>query len=227
MIIYTVLSSVIRMSFTDIKEREKEEKRNAIVDAAEKLFFSKGFDSVTMGDIAKEVGVNRATLYLYFEDKEEIFFAIVLRATRIMNSMFKEGASNAATGLEKIEAVGDAYLAFFQKHPDYYRLLEYSNSQRFNAPCCNSIGEIDTLSRELITIMCDAIKTGITDGTIRKDVEPLQTAIFFASASESLVNVNPNFQNVMESMGISHQKYVRHSMKLLSNAIARKSGAKP
>ncbi len=210
------------MSFTDIKEREKEEKRNAIVDAAEKLFFSKGFDSVTMGDIAKEVGVNRATLYLYFEDKEEIFFAIVLRATRIMNRMFKEGASNAAMGIDKIAAVGDAYLAFFQKYPDYYRLFEYSNSQRFNASCCNSAGEINTLSQELITIMCDAIKTGISDGTIRKDVNPLETAIFLASASERIVNVNPNFQTVLESRGISHQQYVRHSMNLLSNAIEKK-----
>jgi len=210
------------MSFTDIKEREKEEKRNAIVDAAEKLFFSKGFDSVTMGDIAKEVGVNRATLYLYFEDKEEIFFAIVLRATRIMNRMFKESASNARMGIDKIAAVGDAYLAFFQKYPDYYRLFEYSNSQRFNASCCNSAGEINTLSQELITIMCDAIKTGISDGTIRKDVNPLETAIFLASASERIVNVNPNFQTVLESRGISHQQYVRHSMNLLSNAIEKK-----
>lgn len=210
------------MSFTDIKEREKGEKRNAIIDAAEKLFFSNGFDSVTMGDIAKEVGVNRATLYLYFEDKEEIFFAIVLRATRIMNRMFKEGASNAAMGIDKIAAVGDAYLAFFQKYPDYYRLFEYSNSQRFNAPCCNSAGEINTLSQELITIMCDAIKTGISDGTIRKDVKPLETAIFLASASERIVNVNPNFQTVLESRGISHQQYVRHSMNLLSNAIEKK-----
>lgn len=217
-----MLSCVVRMSFTDIKEREKEEKRNAIVDAAEKLFFSKGFDSVTMGDIAKEVGVNRATLYLYFEDKEEIFFAIVLRATRIMNRMFKEGASNAAMGIDKIAAVGDAYLAFFQKYPDYYRLFEYSNSQRFNASCCNSAGEINTLSQELITIMCDAIKTGISDGTIRKDVNPLETAIFLASASERIVNVNPNFQTVLESRGISHQQYVRHSMNLLSNAIEKK-----
>lgn len=217
-----MLRTVIVVSFTDIKEREKEEKKKAIVEAAEKLFFSKGFDKVSMGDIAKEVGVNRATLYLYFEDKEEIFFAIVLRATKIMNEMFRDGVAKAGTGMEKILATGDAYLEFCHKYPGYYRLFEYSTTQRFEACCCDAAGEINARSGELIAIMCDAIRAGIADGTIRKDVDPLETAIFLASASECVVNVNRGFLELLKARGVSQQQYVRHSMKLLTNSIAGK-----
>lgn len=40
------------------------------MDAAEKLFFSKGYDDVSLGDIAQEVELNKATIYFYFENKE-------------------------------------------------------------------------------------------------------------------------------------------------------------
>ena len=48
------------------------------MDAAEKLFFSKGYDDVSLDDIAQEAELNRATIYLYFENKEDLCFAVIL-----------------------------------------------------------------------------------------------------------------------------------------------------
>lgn len=67
------------MATADRKEREKEQRKNVILDAAEKLFFSKGFDSVSMEEIAKEVELGKGTLYLYFKSKDSLFFAIISR----------------------------------------------------------------------------------------------------------------------------------------------------
>ena len=60
------------------------------MDAAEKLFFSGKFDDVSMEDIAKAVELSRATLYLYFKDKESLYFAVILRGFGIMDEMFRE-----------------------------------------------------------------------------------------------------------------------------------------
>ena len=76
------------MSLIARKELEKEQRRNDILNAAEKLFFSKGYENVSLKDIAKEVKLGRSTLYLYFENKEELFFAVVLRGTRILYNSF-------------------------------------------------------------------------------------------------------------------------------------------
>ena len=60
-----ILSHGERMSIANWKEREKEQRRNDILDVAEKLFFSKGYDNVSMSGIAKKVGLGKATLYIY------------------------------------------------------------------------------------------------------------------------------------------------------------------
>jgi len=56
-----------------------DEQRNAILSAAETLFLQKGLESTTMGDIAKETGIHRATLYRYYPDRDPIAFEIAVR----------------------------------------------------------------------------------------------------------------------------------------------------
>ena len=89
------------MAATDRKEREKEQRKNAIIDAAEKLFFSRGFDSVSMEEIAKEVELGKGTLYLYFKSKDSLFFAIVSRRWTEFGEALTEKMSRGKTGLEK------------------------------------------------------------------------------------------------------------------------------
>jgi AcrR family transcriptional regulator len=56
---------------------EDSAKWRQIVEGARKVFLSRGFDAASMGDIAKEAGVSKGTLYVYFKDKDELFAAIV------------------------------------------------------------------------------------------------------------------------------------------------------
>lgn len=64
-------------------EREKKAS-HSILDAAEKLFFEKGYENVSMDDIATETELEINTLNLYFESKEEIYLAINKRGSRIL-----------------------------------------------------------------------------------------------------------------------------------------------
>lgn len=220
--------TVIVVSFTDIKEREKEEKKKVIIEAAEKLFFSKGFDDVSMGDIAKEVGVNRATLYLYFEDKESIYFAVVLRGMHIMHDLFEEGVARETTGIRKIEATGRAFFNFYRRHPDYYRLFHYAGSDRFDTACCSAAEEIMALNKEIMMTMVEAIQTGMKDGTIRSDLNPLEMAIFLSTASQSVISLPPEMRAALESQGTSFEEYVEHSMDFMRHAMisGKKGGCK-
>ena len=120
------------MSIADRKEREKEQRRNDILAAAEKLFFSRGYDNVSMDDIAREVELNKATLYLYFKNKEALFFTIVLRGVQILNRLVKERVDKVTTGSGKLWEVGHAYFSFVNRYPDYNRAYNYFYSGRFN-----------------------------------------------------------------------------------------------
>ena len=62
--------------------KEAEERKNEILDAAEKLFGAKGFDHTSTNDILNEIGIARGTLYYHFKSKEDILDAIIERITR-------------------------------------------------------------------------------------------------------------------------------------------------
>lgn len=61
--------------------KEAEERRNEILDTAEKLFGEKGFDGTSTNDILNEIGIARGTLYYHFKSKEDILDAMIERQT--------------------------------------------------------------------------------------------------------------------------------------------------
>jgi len=225
------------MSIADRKEREKEQRRNDIINAAEKLFFSRGYDNVSMDDIAKEVELNKATLYLYYKNKEALFFAIVLRGVRILNGMVKENAAKANSGSDKLWEIGHAYFSFVKRYPDYNRVYNYFYSGRFDListlskegtlegsvtelakfyanPWANAVNkevvqEIMGLNREILSITSTAIKAGIDDGTFRASLDPEESAIVFTLLLESIPNMRPDLKQVMDNRGIDQLNFSR------------------
>ncbi len=140
---------VTTMSIKELKEREKEQRREYIIDAAEKLFFSKGYDNVSMNDIADAVEMNKATLYLYFENKDALYFAIVLRGSaHHERGCSRRRSPEETTGIGKIGASGEAYLEFNRKYPHYYRLFHFAGTDRFAAVGGEDAAEVARLSGE-------------------------------------------------------------------------------
>jgi AcrR family transcriptional regulator len=59
--------------------KEPEERRNEILDAAELLFFTKGYGKTTVNDVLNAIGIAKGTFYYYFKSKEEVMDAVVMR----------------------------------------------------------------------------------------------------------------------------------------------------
>ena len=75
--------------FQKYKEEYKEEARKRILDAALELVKKKGYQSMTLDDVAGEVGVTKGTLYLYFKNKEELFRAVSLEMAKSFEETMK------------------------------------------------------------------------------------------------------------------------------------------
>lgn len=120
------------MSTVRRREREKEQRRNNILNAAERLFFSKGYEKVSLNEVAKEVHLGRSTIYLYFENKEELFFAVVLRGAIILHKLIKEEVDKVKTAIEKLAAFRRAYYVFANDYPDHLKSYNYLLSGRFD-----------------------------------------------------------------------------------------------
>jgi AcrR family transcriptional regulator len=201
------------MPFTNLREQEKEQRRNYILDAAEKMFFSRGYDNVSMDDIAGEIGLNKATLYIYFKNKESLFFAVVLRGALILNSMIKERIKQCETGMEILDAIGIAYFEFLGKYPDHSRAYLYFRSDRFsiedNEDLCDNAKKVLELRDEEFSIVCNAIKAGMEEGTIRPDLDPVEVTVFLTLIVKALTEMRSNFKKVLESRSITPYQFFK------------------
>lgn len=74
--------------------KEAEERKNEILDVAERLFGTKGFDGTSTGDILGEIGIARGTLYYHFKSKEDILDAMIERMTGSLVAKASEIAGN-------------------------------------------------------------------------------------------------------------------------------------
>ena len=165
------------MGVVERKEREKELRRKTIIDAAERIFFSKGFEHATMNDIAQESELSKGTLYLYFSSKNELCMSIIVRSLDTIFAFFLEIGKIPLPGLEKLMKIAEGFLQFTKEHPKYYQsLLTFRN----HSIDCSETGEIYKSSLQknfqINNLLMNIIEEGISDGSISKKTDSLKLA---------------------------------------------------
>jgi TetR/AcrR family transcriptional regulator len=209
------------------RERERLQRRNDMINAAEKKFFERGFDGVSMDDIAKDLELSKPALYRYFRNKESLYIAVVFRGMVILCDTFKDAVDKENTGIGKVSRfLGSFCFDYVSNYPDYYRLLIVAREQRFmdlfRKHEVDGASQFGGMALESLTLLVDAIKLGTEDATIKKEVDPLPTAIFLVVAIEAAVNMTPDYQNLLTHRGISKRAYLENSIDLMIQGIAAK-----
>lgn len=110
------------MSISSRKEREKAEMRRLILSAAHDIFKEKGYDGLNIRSIAERIEYSPATIYLYYKDKNEIFYALQYEAAAAKRDHLLP-AAGIADPWERLIEFGRLYVDFGMKHPDWYDLL--------------------------------------------------------------------------------------------------------
>jgi TetR/AcrR family transcriptional regulator len=207
------------MGITDRRQREKEQRKTGIIDAAERLFFSRSYEDVSMDDIAREVELNKATLYLYFKNKETLYATIVLRGIRILSEKYQECREQQAPGMVKVALMGQAYYQFSQEYPDYLRLIHFYGSERFSRenPYTAEIGKGYGTCRLLLQ---DAIQEGIDDGTIRADLDPFLTSMYLMISFMGILSLENRWKLVIEAEGLSYEQFCSEFFRFITPAIS-------
>ena len=98
------------MGIAERKEREKLQRRLDIINAAEEIFFDKGFDNATMDDIAAKAELSKGTLYLYFNSKEELYKEMAIKGQKILYNLFSDAITNEPNGLCRVRGIGKSFV---------------------------------------------------------------------------------------------------------------------
>ena len=110
------------MAIANRKQREKEEMRTLILDAARSLFLEKGYENTSIRAIAENIEYSPGTIYLYYKDKDEIFHALHEEGFRRMLEKMQP-LEHVQDPFERLKAMGAVYLDFAENNRDFYDLM--------------------------------------------------------------------------------------------------------
>ncbi|MFC2112461.1 TetR/AcrR family transcriptional regulator [Bacteroidota bacterium] len=175
------------MGIAERKEREKLQRRNDIIDAAERIFFSKGYDNSTMDEVAAEVELSKGTLYLYFKSRDDLTFAIFMRGSDILMKMMDDIIDKEEDGYGNLLGLAAAFIRFSREYPDYFNLFMHFESNRMKDLNINQ-EQIQIYLREQSPLaqVGRQVEKGMKDGSLRND---LSSEVFSATLWSQMLGV--------------------------------------
>ncbi len=183
---------------------EKQRRRAEILDAAEALYAKEGWDLVTVDQVARGARLSRALVYVYFKDKEEILFAIGERAMCLLRDRFIAASAAQKSGIEKVQAIGTAYMAYAFEFPHYFDFCSKFRAHSSSADSSSHDLACRAASDEAITAVVKAIECGIADVSIRPNIgDPMMLAVTLWSFTHGLIQLAMAKGNDMARFGIA------------------------
>lgn len=165
------------MGIAERKQREKEQRRQAILDKARALILKNGAAALTMGEIAEATELSKAALYLYFKSKEELISVILVDATSRFADFIEAKLQQAGTGREQLIMIARSFLEFYRGSED---LFVFSGLMT-NLPLTTSQADDaeDTQFRVLWGrfegMMRTCLENGVRDGSFNPALDIAQT----------------------------------------------------
>ncbi len=95
-----------------------------MLEAAAALFGTQRFHEVRMEDIASAAGVGKGTIYRYFSDKEDLYLALLERASKQMHERLERAVRNIRGAKVKLRAIVSAIISFFDEQPHLLSLIQ-------------------------------------------------------------------------------------------------------
>jgi AcrR family transcriptional regulator len=175
------------MGIVERKEREKMEMRDRIVEAATLMFLEDGYEKTSIRNIAEKIEYSPATIYLYFKDKDELFFAIHNIGFQLLLKEM-EKAAKIKNPLKRLREIGGIYVEFALKNPEYYDLMFIMRSpmnalkEKHGDEKCWQYGET-TFSLLLSTI------TECIEQKLIRTKDPVVASMYTWSAVHGLVSL--------------------------------------
>lgn len=114
------------MGITERRKREKDLRRELAMDAAMALYNEEGYHAITMEKIAERCEISRASLYLYFKNKDEILINAIVDHTEYFTDLLQDLYDNRERLKDKLlEELWGRFINFYEKEPETFNASFY------------------------------------------------------------------------------------------------------
>lgn len=180
------------------REREKLNRRNEILEASKKIFSEKGYDNATVDDVASAAELSKGTIYLYFQNKSDLFVSTIeMGMEQLASLVLKSISNNSEDPIAGIRDIIYTQLSFCEENMDLFKMI---SSDSVHIEIHSQIGKkkefqlkiMGTMSN-VINALAEYIQMGIDKGLF-KIVNPVDAAFTLLSVIRGFV-----FSWIMES----------------------------
>lgn len=214
------------MGIHERKEREKEHRREEILDAAQRVFFEKGLLLATMDEIAETAELSKGTLYLYYKSKEDLYLTVMMRGMQLLYEMFAEVVKTTDSVPKILFHFGEAYLEYFNRHRNYFRMMHFLQTPQFHKQVSDEMKQsCNVLNQHIWDLVNGVIQRGIEEGSLRADLNPVEVSIIiWSSATALMLRIDSNYDIWKERFQIDLLRTLKLSNNLLFEAIFTEKG---
>lgn len=153
------------------------DKRQRIMQAAEKLFTSRRFHEITLDDVAREAHVGKGTIYLYFRDKDDLFLQTATGGFEELCQLLHARVPGDALFPEQLTLACHEISGFFQKRRQLLRLMQTEEGRV--AWCHGALYDRWFEKRKmLVTAVTAILAKGVAESALRSDIPPEVLAQF-------------------------------------------------
>jgi TetR/AcrR family transcriptional regulator len=208
------------MGIAERKEREKQQRKAEIIQAAELVFFSKGFEQSTMDDIAEKAELSKGTLYLYFKSKEDLHMAVARRAIVLLRSLTLKASEKSGNAVEKLQRIGWACVEFSKSHPDQMKsIMTLEGMEPGSLSYTNSDVQNLIYNESTVGTVIQVVEQGVVEKLIRSDIPAILVAHTLWMSVLSVIRFVTMKAGLFEALELSPGKIFESHFELVLNGI--------
>ena len=206
------------------KKEPRSVHRENIVSAASALFMERGIAATSMDDIAKAAGYSKATLYVYFENKEEIVGILVLNSMKKLDGYISSALIQHETTKARYEFICRGLVKYQEEFPFYFKMvLDKINIDFESKNYLPEEKETYQIGEEINEKIKNFLLSGMEKGDLRSDLEIMPAILNFWGMLSGIIQLAANKEEyIKKSMGLSKIKFLEYGFSLVYHSIATK-----
>lgn len=206
------------------KKEPRSVHRENIVSAASTLFMERGIAATSMDDIAKAAGYSKATLYVYFENKEEIVGILVLNSMKKLYDYISSALIQHETTKARYDFICRGLVQYQEEFPFYFKMvLDKINIDFEGKEYLPEERETYQIGEEINEKIKNFLLSGMEKGDLRNDLDIMPAIFNFWGMLSGIIQLASNKEEyIKKSMGLSKIKFLEYGFSLVYHSIAIK-----
>ena len=206
------------------KKEPRSVHRENIMSAASALFMERGIAATSMDDIAKAAGYSKATLYVYFENKEEIVGILVLNSMKKLDDYISSALIQHETTKARYDFICRGLVQYQEEFPFYFKMvLDKINIDFESKEYLPEEKETYQIGEEINEKIKNFLLSGMEKGDLRSDLDIMPAIFNFWGMLSGIIQLAANKEEyIKKSMGLSKIKFLEYGFSLVYHSIATK-----